>query len=161
MGVSIDYLVDGGLWRSQMLEHSAFPYRTDDDFRAIIAPFLAEGLERSEAVLAVTTGRNIELLRGELGTDARSVEFVDASCFYSTPIAALGAYREFFDSSLKRGAAWIRVVGEPTWADRPEAEVRLWTRYESLLNLVFAASPVTIVCPYDARSVAAEVVSHA
>jgi hypothetical protein len=41
------------------------------------------------------------------------------------------------------------------------AELRLWTRYESLFNLVFAASPMTVVCPYDARSVAPEILRQA
>src|SRR5579859_3174792 len=66
LGVSIDYLVDGRRSRSTMLEHSAFPYRSDDQFRATMGPFLAEGIERSEAVIAVTTAANIELLREHL-----------------------------------------------------------------------------------------------
>ena len=28
----------------------------------------------------------------------------------------------------------------------------VWTRYESLVNLVFAAWPVTFICTYDERS---------
>jgi transcriptional regulator with XRE-family HTH domain len=159
--VSIDYLVDGSRSPPTMLDHSAFPYRTEDQFRNTMGSFLAEGVERSEAVLAVTTLANIELLREHLGGDARSVEFIDASGFYSTPIAALEAYRSFCDAKLEGGAAWVRVVGEPVWAGRSDVEVRIWTRYESLFNLVFAASPVTIVCPYDERSVAPEIVTQA
>src|ERR1700730_13676785 len=148
LGVSIDYLV-GGTPRPTMLEHSVFPYRTDDQFRTTMGSFLADGFERSEATLAVTTGPNIELLREQLGRDARSVEFLDASGFFSTPVAAFEAYRAFFEAALERGAPWVRVVGEPRWAGRFDGEVRVWTRYESLLNLVFSASPVTFVCPYD------------
>jgi hypothetical protein len=47
------------------------------------------------------------------------------------------------------------------WLGRSATEVRLWTRYESLLNLVFSASPLTVVCPYDERSVAPEIVRQA
>jgi hypothetical protein len=161
LGVSIDYLVDGSVLRTTMLEHSAFCYRTDDRFRTIIGPFLAEGIERSEATLAVTTTANIEMLREHLGKDARGVEFVDASAWYSTPLATLEAYRSFCDAKLNDGAHWVRVVGEPVWLGRSAAEVRLWTRYESLLNLVFSASPLTVVCPYDERSVAPEIVRQA
>ena len=161
LGVSIDYLVEGKLSRPTMLEHSVFPYRTDDQFGTIMGSFLADGVERSEATLAVTTGPNVELLREHLGREARSVEFVDASGFYSTPIAALEAYRAFFKAALERGAPWVRVVGEPMWAGRSDGEVRVWTRYESLFNLVFAGSPLTVVCPYDERSVAPEIVRHA
>jgi transcriptional regulator with XRE-family HTH domain len=160
LGVSIDYLVADGLPRPRMLEHAAFPYRTDDQFQAAMGSFLADGLERSEATLAITTSPNVELLREHLGNDARSVEFLDANRFYSTPIAALEGYRTFFEAALERGAPWVRVVGEPSWAGRSGPEVRVWTRYEALFNLVFAASPVTVVCPYDERSVAAEIVRH-
>jgi len=139
-----------------MLEHSAFPYRTDDQFGTTIGPFLTEGMERSEGLLAVIAGANVELLRELLGKDARRVEFVDASSWYSTPIGALEAYRAFTDAKLKRGAPWVRIVGEPVWTGRTKAEVRLWTRYESLLNLVFYAYPLTIICPYDERSAAPE-----
>jgi transcriptional regulator with XRE-family HTH domain len=161
LGVSIDYLVRGRPSRPTMLEHSAFPYRTDDQFRTTMEPFLTEGIERSEALLAVTAAANIELLREHLGKDARRVEFVDASGWYSTPIAALEAYRAFTDAKLKRGARWVRIVGEAVWAGRSNAEVRLWTRYESLLNLVFSAYPLTLICPYDERSVAPRIVRQA
>jgi hypothetical protein len=161
LGVSIDYLVDGSLSRPAMLEHSAFLYRTDDQFRTTIGRFLAEGIERSEATLAVTTAANTELLREHLGSDSRRVEFVDASARYTTPTAALEAYRSFADAKLEGGAHWVRIVGEPVWAGRSDAEVRLWTRYESLLNLIFSDTPVTFICPYDERSVAPDVLRQA
>ena len=161
LGVSIDYLIHGGQSPPTMLDHSAFPYRTEDQFRTTMGSFLAEGVERSEALLAVTTLPNIELLHDHLGRDARAVEFVDASGFYNTPIAAIEAYKAFSDAKLAHGAPWVRVVGEPVWAGRSDAEVRLWTRYESLLNLLFSAYPLTVVCPYDQRSVAPEILRQA
>ncbi len=161
LGVTIDYLVDGGLSRPTMLEHSAFRYRTADQFRTIVGAFLAEGIERSEATLAVTSAANIELLRDDLGKDARSVAFFDASTWYSTPAAALQAYQSFADAELKAGAHWIRLVGQPAWTERSDTQVRLWTRYESLLNIVFSASPVTALCAYDETTVAPEILRQA
>ncbi|MDX6664257.1 MAG: hypothetical protein QOG68_463 [Solirubrobacteraceae bacterium] len=161
LGVSVDYLLDGGVKRSTMLEHRVFPYDTDDQFQTTMGTFLGEGIERSEANLAVTTGANIELLREHLGKDARSVSFVEASDWYSSPRAALEAYRSFCDVNVKRGSAWVRVIGEPVWSGRSDAEVRAWTQYESLLNLVFGATPLTVVCPYDERAVPPEIVRQA
>jgi transcriptional regulator with XRE-family HTH domain len=161
LGVSTDYLVDGGLSRCTMLEHSAFRYRTEDEFRSVVGPFLAEGIERSEATLAVTSAANIEVLHDYLGKDAQCVEFVDASTWYSTPIAALEAYKAFADAKLNAGAHWVRLVGQPAWTERSDSQVRLWTRYESLLNLVFCGSPLTALCAYDERSVAPEIVAQA
>jgi transcriptional regulator with XRE-family HTH domain len=161
LGVSIDYLIDGGQSRPTMLNHSAFCYRTDDQFQTLVGAFLAEGIERSEATLAVTSAANIVLLRDYLGTDARAVDFVDASTWYSTPIAALEAYKSYADAKIDAGAHWVRLVGQPAWTERADSEVRLWTRYESLINIVFSASPLTALCAYDERSVAPEIVAQA
>jgi transcriptional regulator with XRE-family HTH domain len=161
LGVSVDYLIDGGGSRPMMLQHSAFRYRTDDQFRSIAGPFLAEGIERAEAIIAVTSAANIELLREYLGKDSRGVQFVDASTWYSTPIAALQAYKSFADAKLSAGAHWVRLIGQPAWTERSDDQVRLWTRYESLLNIVFSASPLTAVCAYDETSVAPEIVAQA
>jgi transcriptional regulator with XRE-family HTH domain len=161
LGVSIDYLVDGGQSSMTMLNHCEFPYRSEHQFQATMGAFLADGVERSEAILAVTTGPNIELLREYLGREARSVEFIDSSRFYSTPTAALAWLKAFTHDSLGRGASWVRILGEPRWATKSVAEVHLWTRYESLVNLVFAASPLTVCCPYDERSVAQEILTQA
>jgi hypothetical protein len=161
LGVSIDYLVDASRPRPTMLDHSVFAYRTEDQFQTTMGSFLAEGIERSEAVLAVTTGPNIELLREHLGNEGRSVEFVDSRAVLTTPIAALEGFRAFSETNLERGVRWVRVLGEPRWTEKSDAEVRLWTRFESLVNLVFATSPLTIVCPYDERSVSPEILSQA
>jgi transcriptional regulator with XRE-family HTH domain len=161
LGVSIDYLVDGSPSHPVILDHSLFAYSSDDQFRATTGPFLAQGIERSEGILAATTGANIELLRQHLGRDARKVKFVEVSDFYRSPIAAIDAIRDFSDAKLAGGAPWVRVLGEPIWAARSDAEVRLWTRYESLFNLVFSAYPLTAICPYDERSVAPEIVTEA
>src|SRR5579863_10539426 len=45
LGISIDYLVDGSMARTTMLDHSVFPYRNDDRFQATAGSFLAEGIE--------------------------------------------------------------------------------------------------------------------
>ncbi|MEA2161002.1 MAG: hypothetical protein QOD66_3382 [Solirubrobacteraceae bacterium] len=158
--VSIDYLVGGGQ-APPMLSHSAFFYHSDDQFRDTMGAFLAEGIERSEATIAVTARSNIELLREHLGEEASGVEFVDSGPFLSTPTATLEAFATFAETSLERGAPWVRVLGEPRWTERSETDVRLWTRFESLFNLVFAASPMTVVCPYDERSVAPEILRQA
>jgi transcriptional regulator with XRE-family HTH domain len=160
LGVSIDYLVGGSWSRPPMLEHALFSYGSEDQFQATIGSFLSEGIDRSDALIAVTTPANAELLRDHLGGDARSVEFIDSSAFLSTPIAALEAFRGFCDAKLASGATWVRIVGEPIW-ERSEPDVRLWTRYESLLNLILGEYPLTAVCPYDERSVAPEILTQA
>ncbi|HWF34537.1 MAG TPA: MEDS domain-containing protein, partial [Solirubrobacteraceae bacterium] len=161
LGVTTDYLLGAGSSPVSMLDHSAFPYRTDEEFRSVMGAFVAEGLERSEGILAVTTARNIELLRDYLGADSTAVEFADAGAWYSTPTAALAAYRSFTEAALAGDAEWVRIVAEPVWAERSSDEAQRWHRYESLCNLVFSASPMSLTCPYDERSLAPEIVTDA
>jgi transcriptional regulator with XRE-family HTH domain len=160
LGVTIDYLVHGGA-SPVMLNHQVLVYQDDDSFLASAGPFLAEGVEQAESLLAVTTARNIEILRGHLGQDASRVEFVEADTWYSAPDSALTAYRGFLDSEPAQSSTWTRIVGEPVWAGRSQDEVRVWNQYESLLNLTFGSRPVTVLCPYDERSVDPAIVTTA
>jgi hypothetical protein len=144
-----------------MLEHRAFLYGSDSEFVGTVGPFVTEALERSEAVLVVTSEGNADLLREELGASARRAEFAEHASWYRSPVAALAGYREFLKASLDAGAPWVRIVGEPVWAGRSQSETRVWTRYEAMLNLVFSAEPVTVLCPYDTRAVGGAAVGHA
>jgi transcriptional regulator with XRE-family HTH domain len=163
LGVTVDYLVGGDAGRSAtMLGHQAAFFRTDDEFLAATVPFLAEGVEQGDATLAVTTASRLKLLRGALDrSQARQVKLADSARWYASPAAAVRAYRDFVGKSLDRGMAWARVVGEPVWARRSKSETASWARYESLINVAFATTPVTFVCPYDAASVTQSVLAQA
>jgi transcriptional regulator with XRE-family HTH domain len=161
LGVPIDYLVTGSPPTPPLLEHQALLYDTDQELVDTVAPFLAGGIERSEPMIVVTTSGHIELVRDQLGPDADRVEFVDSEGWLTTPVAAIRGFQEFVGAKLEAGAPWVRIVGEPVWAGRSDSEIGLWTRFESLFNLVFAASPMTAICPYDKRSVPEEVARQA
>ena len=162
LNVSVDYLIGtAAAITPRLLEHQVLLYASDDEFLAAAIPFLTEGLERSHSVLAVTTATQIGLLRETLDDRSEQVEFADSVDWYRSPTTAFNRYRAFVKQKFDAGAPWIRIVGEPVWAGRSDAEVTAWTRYESLINLGFAASPATIVCPYDTRSLPVEVVADA
>jgi transcriptional regulator with XRE-family HTH domain len=161
LGVTIDYLVHGGPASTAMLDHKALLYGAQDELVNTAGPFLEEGVERSEAVLALTTKENIELLREQLGPAAQHVDFIESAAWYTTPASAMDGLMAFSSAKLEAGARWIRILGEPIWAGKPNSEVLLWTRYESLLNLVFAAWPMTVLCPYDERTVQPEIATQA
>lgn len=162
LGVSVDYLAGGAATVSpELLTHRALIYGSDDEYAASSVPFLAEGIARSECVLAVVAKSQRDLLRDALGDNARHVEFSDSSEWYRSPRDASNGYHTFVKERFERGAPWIRIIGEPVWLGRSEAEAAEWIRYESMLNLSFASCPVTIVCPYDARSLSDRVVDGA
>jgi transcriptional regulator with XRE-family HTH domain len=151
LGVSIDYLVAGGPTRP-MLDHQALLYDTEQAFTEGAGRFLLEGIERSEATLVVTNKGNIEILRDELGREAEQVELVDSANALTSPEAALELFTGFLNDKIQQGAVWTRVLAEPIWAGRSKSEVRLWTRFESLINLLLGSSPASVVCPYNVKA---------
>jgi transcriptional regulator with XRE-family HTH domain len=162
LGVSVDYLIGSATATPpQLLEHRLLTYGSDEEYVAAAIPFFAEGMERSDCLLAVTTQERTDLLRDSLQDLADDVEFADSADMYRSPGTAMHGYRTYVNEKLEAGAAWIRVVGEPVWAGRTDAEITAWTRYESLLNLAFASVPATVVCPYDTRSLSEEIVADA
>jgi transcriptional regulator with XRE-family HTH domain len=161
LGVTVDYLVRGGPASPAMLHHQALLYGTDEELVSTAGRFLSGGIEHSEAVLAVTTSEHIGLLRDHLGPDASRVDFVESATWLTTPASALEAFKAFSEAKLEGGVPWVRILGEPIWAGRSDSEIRLWTRFESLLNVVFAAWPLTFLCPYDERSVQPEIAREA
>jgi transcriptional regulator with XRE-family HTH domain len=162
LGVSIDHLVgDPSRPVAPMLQHQALVYRSDEEFLSAVIPFLSGGIERSETALLVASQANLKLVRDALGGHAQPVEYADASSWYTSPLEALRRYRAYLDERIAAGATWVRIVGEPGWAGRSNAEIQAWTRYESIVNLSFAPAPATIICPYDARALPPSIVADA
>ena len=160
--VSVDYLIGtDAAMTPQLLDHRVLTYDSDEEFAAGTTAFLREGIERSDGLLAVTTPARIALLCDSLAGDAEHVEFADSGDWYRSPGDTISGYRAFVKQRFEFGAAWVRIVGEPVWTGRSEAEIVEWTRYESLLNLTFASMPATIMCPYDARALSPGVVADA
>jgi transcriptional regulator with XRE-family HTH domain len=162
LGVSVDYLIGSATATApRLLEHRLLTYGSDEEYLAAAIPFLAEGMERSESLLAVTTEEQIELLREALADGADNIEFADSAEWYRSPRTAMDGYRTFVTEKLEAGAAWIRIVAEIAPESRSDSTILAWTRYESLVNLAFASSPTTFICTYDDRSWPVDVIAQA
>lgn len=131
--------------------HQALRYASDLEFLGGTVPFVTEALSAGDSVLAVTSSTNIELLHGVLGRDARRVEFADSLDWYGSPGRTLAAYHRHVEGHRGRPGR-VRVIGEPVWPG-PGPELREWMRYESVVNVAFAGSDASIICPYDLRRV--------
>lgn len=131
------------------LRHDAFLYGSDDEFCEAAARFATDGLAAGEAVVAVTTPSHSDLLRGSLGADAERVSFVPSSEWYRRPPAAIAGFGATVEGLLSQGASAIRVLNEIDFGATTR-EHREWARFEAVLNHVFAAAPVAVVCPYRA-----------
>ncbi|MEU0228604.1 sensor histidine kinase [Streptomyces sp. NPDC006284] len=144
------------------LAHQALIYGSDDEFLAATVPFCLDGLEQGDAVLAVTTPGNTDLLRQALDGARAHIDFGDTEEWYRTPGRTLGDYYRYVDRLTGTGGhRRVRVIGEPVWTSRDALETAEWTRYEAAVNVAFADCPAWIVCPYDTRVLPEDVVAGA
>jgi anti-sigma regulatory factor (Ser/Thr protein kinase) len=108
--------------------------------------------------VAVPTA-NLALLRDELGGDADRVRMLDMTEVGRNPGRIIpGVLRAFADAHPDRH---VRIIGEPIWAWRSEAEYPACVQHEALINHAFAGRAATILCPYDVTALDPLVVADA
>jgi anti-sigma regulatory factor (Ser/Thr protein kinase) len=139
--------------------HAAVMYAGRDEFAGATAPFLREGIAAGEPAMAMLGPDKIDLLRDELGAEARAVDFVDMTRAGRNPAWIIPAWRDFADANHGQR---MRGIGEPIWAGRTSDEMVECQRHESLLNHAFAeAAGFRLICPYDTATLAPEVIREA
>lgn len=141
--------------------HEALLYAGLDEFTQSTGAFVRGGVEADEPVLVVVSAEKIALLRAELGSDSKRVEFADMADIGSNPARIIPAWYDFVSEHAEAGTR-LRGVGEPIFPERsPEALVEC-QRHESLLNLAFAdARAWWLMCPYDTSALDGAVVDEA
>lgn len=161
LGVSLDHLVGTEVGTPRpLLRHQALVYGSDEELLETAVPFLMEGLKRSECPMVVLTRSQIRLLRKALGDDAGRVEFAESARWYSSLAKAVSGYRAYLGESLDTGAVWVRIVAEPAWSGWSPEQLQQWKRYETVVNLSFAAAPVTFLCVHDTRTTPSAVIAE-
>jgi anti-sigma regulatory factor (Ser/Thr protein kinase) len=145
---------------SSSLVHDAFVYSTQDDFLAGAMPFLEEGIERKEPILAAPTHANARLLQERLGERSEAVDWAENSESHRT-VERLGIFLRYIHRHVDRGATRVRLLGEPCWPKSGGPGVAEWKRYESFLNVALAPHPVWLVCPYDGAMLTPDIVEDA
>ncbi|HYZ75860.1 MAG TPA: sensor histidine kinase [Gaiellaceae bacterium] len=139
------------------LVHDAFVYRSEEEFLAGTLPFLEAGIESGEPILAAPTAANMQLLQHRLGDLASCVDWAEDPESHRT-VERLAIFLDYIHRHLNDGAALVRLLGEPCWPPNGGPGVAEWKRYESYLNVALASYPVWLVCPYDGRRLAPDVV---
>ena len=140
--------------------HEALFYRGDEEFLAGTVPLVQDHLDADAVVLAALPRPHARVLKDGLGADAERVSFADMEELGRNPGRIIGAWRSFMRTH--GGGAPPLGIGEPIWPERTEAELVECHRHETLLNVAFTAeTPWTLLCPYDADSLAPEVLEAA
>jgi anti-sigma regulatory factor (Ser/Thr protein kinase) len=139
--------------------HPALFYRGEAEYLAGTVPFVREGLAAGEPVAVAVPGRNLGLLRAELGPDADRVRLLDMTQAGRNPGRIIPwVLRAFADAHPDRS---VRIIGEPIWPTRSELEYPACAQHEALINMAFTGRDVTILCPYDAGGLAPNVLADA
>ncbi|MFG2989248.1 anti-sigma factor RsbA family regulatory protein [Streptomyces sp. NPDC048257] len=138
--------------------HPALFYQGQAEYLAGVGGFVRTALEADEPVLVAVPGPRLDALRESLDATAAAVTWTDMTQLGRNPGRILAALHDFADRHVGRPA---RIVGEPIWAGRSQAEVTEATRHEALINTAFAGRQATILCPYDVLGLSAAVVSDA
>ncbi|SOD98464.1 sensor histidine kinase [Blastococcus haudaquaticus] len=130
-------------------EHEALFYRSDEDFLDGLLPFVREGLEQDETVVAALPRNRLELLRDALGDDASAVDLRDMAEVGRNPAAIIAVWDRLLREQTAAGRR-LRGVGEPAFVGRREAEFAECRLHELLLNTAFDGGPSwRLLCPYD------------
>ena len=142
------------------LIHAAMFYRDRRQLRATVQEFVRDGVASGEPVLAVLPRANLELLDDSLTAPGSDVHRVDMNDAGRNPSCLLGMLEEWLADHAGRGGR-ARVISEPMWPGRSYAESTECLRHEALVNLVLADAPVSVLCPYDAEHLDADVLTGA
>ncbi|TAM45864.1 MAG: PAS domain S-box protein [Acidobacteria bacterium] len=152
-------------------DHLCCIYQSEEEHRAVLAPYLNQGLERREKVLYIVdahTGDAILgylrergvavdtfLASGQLAILTRKDAYLREGRFDPEHMIALLASET--DRARTEGWSALRVTGEMTWALRGEPGSERLIEYESRLNDFFPGSACLAICQYDRRRFSPEV----
>lgn len=139
------------------LDHLAFLYDDEREYLSCLAAFVRAGLRNAEPVFVAVPGRRAALLREQLGAESPQLRYGAMAETGRNPARLIPELYAFIE---EHPGQRVRYIGESVWPGRSDAELCEATRHEALLNLAFATTPVSIMCPYDVRSLATDVVGR-
>ncbi len=146
-------------------DHLCCLYRTEEEHRALLTPFLRQGLEQGEKVIYIVDARTEAIINGYLQDNGIAVDPYSASGQLKIltvddaymregvfdPDGMIQLLRREMERALAEGYKALRVTGEMSWALRePSGSGRL-IEYEAKLNDFFPGSQCLAICQYDMR----------
>jgi anti-sigma regulatory factor (Ser/Thr protein kinase) len=140
--------------------HEALFYSTDAEFLAGTVPYVRDGVDADDAVLAVVPEPHLGLLRDALGAAAAPVTFVDMRTVGLNPARVISLYLDFVDAHGTDHRP-VRGVGEAMWPGRSSDEIVECQIHEALLNVAFGEEAVTMLCPFHQGGLGPSIVEQA
>jgi anti-sigma regulatory factor (Ser/Thr protein kinase) len=139
------------------LVHLALFHASHQKYRKEVVSFIRGGLDSSEPVLAAVPRHRQQALQAALGGYSHDITFADMAVLGLNPARIIPAIWTFLDRHPDQR---VRFVGEPVWPGRTADETREVCRHEALINQAFTDRAATILCLYDSRQLAADVLNQ-
>jgi len=137
--------------------HALLLYDSEESLRAHAVPYVREGLNRDEAVMAVVSGHAQHVLHTALGDDAERVRWAgDVS--YGRLGVMFERFRQFLAEQRAAGVA-MRLIAENDTIGTPE-RMAAYLRFEAMANEVYRPYGYRWACLYDTRTHSAETLRH-
>ncbi|RSS37232.1 anti-sigma factor RsbA family regulatory protein [Streptomyces sp. WAC08241] len=127
-------------------DHPVLFYATEEEYLSGVGGAVRAAAAQGRPVLAAVPGERLRLLRDGLGTDHPDVVWTDMRQAGRNPGRILSMLQDF---AARNAAGRPFIVGETIWVGRTSAEAREATRHEALMNIAFARSDATVLCPYE------------
>jgi len=139
------------------LDHLAYLYEDERDYLACLCDFVQAGQDNAEPVFVAVPGRRVAQLHERLGAESPLLRYGAMTETGRNPARLIP---ELYAFVAEHPGQRVRYIGESSWPGRSDAELCEAARHEALLNLAFAKASVSIMCPYDVRGLAADVVGR-
>jgi hypothetical protein len=155
-------------------DHFCCIYKTDEEHRALVTPYIRLGLERGEKVFYIVDQHTSEEVLGYLRDDGLdtgpflesgqlSILSVDDAYMKGgvfDPDGMIALLREETEKALAEGYTALRVTGEMTWALKELPGSERLIEYESKLNRFFPGSRCMAICQYDRKRFSPEILLY-
>lgn len=146
-------------------DHLCCIYETDEEHRALLTPYLRQGLERNEKVVYIVDARTAETVLEYLRQDGIETRpFLDTGQLVVLSVAEaymrggtfdpgrmISLLRREADRARSEGYRALRATGEMSWALKGLPGSERLIEYESKPNNFFPGSGCIAVCQYDRR----------
>ena len=139
------------------LVHEALLYRNPEHLADVVAHFATDAAQAGEPLLVVLPEASQELACNAMAPAGADIRFEAMSVRGHNPSCLL----DLFEDWIADHDGPVRVIDEPVWPGRSHAEVVEVLRHEAAVNHALASADITILCPYDAGRLAAEVLEGA
>lgn len=126
--------------------HAVSLYQTPAELASVAGAFIRAGFAAGEPVLAVLPRASLDLLEDALGAPESPATVIDMAEAGVNPGRLIPLMHTFAIGSPQP----VRIVQEPAWASRTEAELAEVIVHEALLAVALDGRPAQVLCAYAA-----------